>query len=85
MQINKEQARSLLAALYGRAVVSRERVGDIEAQIASLQAQLSRAKTEMIRAEGHYEDARLLLEDCTEWGPSSLPKHEDMVRAVMNG
>ncbi len=81
MQINKEQSRKLLAALYGRASVARERVGEIEAQIASLQAQLSRAKTEMIRAEGHYEDARLLLEDCTEWGPSRLPNYED-ARAI---
>ena len=61
MEITKEQASILLAALYGRASLARERVVDIEAQISSLQAQLSRAKNEMIRAEGHYEDARAIL------------------------
>lgn len=62
MEITKEQANRILSACYGRASAARNRVQEIEAQIAQLQVQLSRAKEEMIRAEGSYEDARAILE-----------------------
>lgn len=62
MEITKNQARKILAITYGRASEARNRVQEIEAQIAQLQVQLGRAKDEMIRAEGSYEDAREILE-----------------------
>lgn len=76
MNLTKEQAERILAALYGRACVARDRVNEIEAQIASLQIQLSRAKEEMIRAEGIYEDVR------ADFDPTKQSREQEKEAAV---